>query len=311
MCLSPISIKKPNSDLRIFDSTQRFITVPCGKCAECIKNHSKLWAVRLMLEYYSRPQDEKDRSWFVTFTYDNEHNPGVLRPRDMTLFWKRLRKQYPDFKIKYFYCGEYGTKTYRPHYHAIIYNLPIEDLRYYKQNSHNDLLFVSEKLRQIWGNGYVVVGSLTLGSCDYTARYAIKKNNTDCYLRVSHGIGKEYFLQNMNEIIKNDYVTVAKKNGYYKSNIPKYFLKLYRKILNNDSLYSAFMREHMKKKENYNKLLEKYWPSEKYAWETDPLWKLKAKEIGLERKIDFINRRNKKVIEDSMSDILNSRDFLI
>ena len=36
-------------------------------------------------------------------------------------------------KIKYFVCGEYGTKNYRPHYHMLIYGLPLNDLKVYKQ----------------------------------------------------------------------------------------------------------------------------------------------------------------------------------
>ena len=35
----------------------------------------------------------------------------------------------------YFQAGEYGSKTHRPHYHAIVYDLPIkqEDLKIYKK----------------------------------------------------------------------------------------------------------------------------------------------------------------------------------
>ncbi len=72
----------------------------------------------------------------MTLTYDDEHLPindyvdsdGVihgkptLRKRDVQLFLKRLRKNYKyDNHIKYFCCGEYGGKTFRPHYHLIIF----------------------------------------------------------------------------------------------------------------------------------------------------------------------------------------------
>lgn len=38
-------------------------------------------------------------------------------------FMKRLRRDL-DTPIKYFSCGEYGDKSFRPHYHAIILGVP-------------------------------------------------------------------------------------------------------------------------------------------------------------------------------------------
>lgn len=88
-----------------------------------------------------------ENAWFLTLTYDNENIPyrmtwdeGTgevlvenysLNYEDMKAFWKRLRRylEYHELdkgKLMYFQCGEYGGKTHRPHYHAIVYDLPIE-----------------------------------------------------------------------------------------------------------------------------------------------------------------------------------------
>lgn len=53
-----------------------------------------------------------------------------LRKYDLQLFFKRLRKYFTDYgrkynipigKIRYFACGEYGPKRFRPHYHIILW----------------------------------------------------------------------------------------------------------------------------------------------------------------------------------------------
>lgn len=57
-------------------------------------------------------------------------NPPFLRKYDLQLFFKRLRKYFDDQskkynipygKIRYFACGEYGPKHFRPHYHIILW----------------------------------------------------------------------------------------------------------------------------------------------------------------------------------------------
>lgn len=107
----------------------QFIPVPCRKCPPCLAKRSNGWIFRLL------QQDKvSDTSLFVTLTYSNEHftkESGRLTPkgymtlnkRDFQLFMKRLRKATPKgVVLKYFAVGEYGSQTYRPHYHAIIFN---------------------------------------------------------------------------------------------------------------------------------------------------------------------------------------------
>lgn len=52
----------------------------------------------------------------------------TLRKRDFQLFMKVLRRRTGQ-KVRYFAAGEYGDKTFRPHYHAIIFGLHLDDLQ--------------------------------------------------------------------------------------------------------------------------------------------------------------------------------------
>lgn len=242
MCMSPISIKIPENAISgSFSKSQEYFNVPCGKCPECRKSHAKEWAVRLMCEYMSLSTEVRSRCWFLTLTYNDLHNDGSLHPQHIRRFINSLRHKYKKNKIKYFYCGEFGTETYRPHYHMIIYDLPITDIQFYKQNAIKDNLYKSAYLEKIWGNGYVVVGQLSLASCNYTARYSLKKNNTDCFQSCSPGMSKKYFLDNYREIIGNNCVSVVSGKFLYKQKIPKYWLKLYRKLVG-DKEYSKYLR---------------------------------------------------------------------
>lgn len=242
MCMSPVSIKVPENTLKgIFPVNQEYIQVPCGKCAECRKSHAQMWAVRCMCEYDSLPKEVKGRCWFLTITYNDKFNTGVLNAKHITRFINSLRHKYKGHKIKYFYCGEYGSKTYRPHYHMIIYDLPINDLVFYKQNYVKDNLYTSKYLEDLWGMGYVVVGQLTLKSANYVARYSLKKNDTDCFQRCSQGIGKKYFLNNYRDIMANNYIAVVSGGKLRKQKIPKYFLKLLRKEIG-DEAYSSYVK---------------------------------------------------------------------
>ena len=88
-------------------------TFGCGQCFVCRLNQSRKWALRVALE-----QRVSVDTIFITLTYDQEHCPSELSKDDAQKFLKRLRKKH---KFRYYLCGEYGTKTKRPHYHAMLY----------------------------------------------------------------------------------------------------------------------------------------------------------------------------------------------
>ena len=143
-----------------FNRVVSFVTVPCGKCIGCRLEYSRQWANRCMLELQYH-----DSSYFVTLTYNEEHVPRsyygnpetgealpslTLCKRDFQLFMKRLRKRFSDDTIRFFMCGEYGPTTFRPHYHAILFGLHLDDLVPFSRSEQGFQYYTSESLQACW-----------------------------------------------------------------------------------------------------------------------------------------------------------------
>lgn len=146
--------------------------IPCGQCVGCRLEYSRQWAVRCVHE-----ASLHDSNSFITLTYSDDFLPSnySLQPDDVTLFWKRLRHHLSPLRIRYFYCGEYGDETQRPHYHALVFGYDFPDKELYKVTARGDRLYVSPMLEEIWGKGFCPIGELTFESAAYTARYVMKK----------------------------------------------------------------------------------------------------------------------------------------
>lgn len=239
------------------------VIIPCGKCIGCRLQYSKQWADRCMLEYADWPC-----SYFVTLTYDDDHlkncrgdplqdgENASLYKKDFQDFMKRLRKYIEPVQIRFFMAGEYGTKTFRPHYHAIIFNLPITDLHFYKRTENGDILYNSPTLSRIWNNGHVVIGEVTWDTCAYTARYTAKKANNyeEFYERWNinpeftlmsrrPGIGRNYYERNNYSLFTGDFIYIATPTGGKKISTPAYFNRL---LDNDDPDLSKQLKEHRK-----------------------------------------------------------------
>lgn len=229
--------------------------IPCGKCIGCRLEYSRQWANRCTLE-----AEEWENNWFLTLTYDNEHLPfkecvnvktgeltgeftPSLQPDDMTKFMKDLRRyweyHYGENNIRFYLCGEYGGKTARPHYHLILFNINIHDLKPCGRSKSGAMQWDSEVIRKIWGKGLIGIGRCTYNSCAYTARYMLKKQKGEKakdfyaenglepeFTRCSRkpGIAANYFQRNKDKIYKYDEV-VLPGNKVVKP--PKYYDKLY------------------------------------------------------------------------------------
>lgn len=150
------------------------ITVPCGRCVGCRLERSRQWAIRCDHER----QMHEDNA-FVTLTYKDEElvyggaEHGILMPRHLELFWKRLRKR-TGKSFKYFACGEYGDKSSRPHYHACIFGLDFEDKKLFSVKDGINL-YTSDFLDSVWERGMCTIGDVSFESAAYVARYVMKK----------------------------------------------------------------------------------------------------------------------------------------
>lgn len=154
--------------------------VPCGKCPNCSARRVSGWSFRLM-------QQNKiaETAVFLTLTYDTNNVPltpkgymtldkttytietlpnGKVRKKQnsshLQSFFKQLRKaQFGNAKgdIKYYYCGEYGSKYNRPHYHVILFNAKLE------------------LIQDCWPHGSVHYGmDVNEASVGYTLKYMSK-----------------------------------------------------------------------------------------------------------------------------------------
>lgn len=233
------------TDERLPFSTEHvtdFIEIPCGKCLGCRLDYSRQWADRCMLEAQYHEQN-----YFVTLTYDDLHVPHssyiddrtgeicesltLVKP-DLQKFFKRLRKAKGQFR--YYACGEYGGHTMRPHYHAIIFGLNLDDLTLYKTSGGMNY-YNSETLSKVWKNGFVVVSGVTWATCAYVARYVVKKakqHDKQVYEKFHiekefnlmsrrPGIGSKYFEEH--DMYAYDYINISTPDGGKKIKPNRYF----------------------------------------------------------------------------------------
>ena len=255
-----ISDRSAYAERAVYD----FQEIPCGKCIGCRLDASRQWANRCLLELGYHEQ-----SWFVTLTYDDAHVPRTfypdpdtgeampaltLRKRDVQLFLKRLRR-HTDQKIRFFCAGEYGSKTYRPHYHLIIFGLKLDDIVQVSRSKLGYNYYNSKIIQDAWSIWQQPHGSLDKGSytplgmtvvapvswetCAYTARYTSKKNGTQGkeyfdrmnleppFLLMSRkpGIGAPYF-EDHPELFDSAFINVSTPKGGKKFTPPKYFMSL-------------------------------------------------------------------------------------
>ena len=291
--MSPESISLSNS-------TKERVTIPCGKCLGCMQEKRDSWVFRIKEEYKICKG-----ALFVTLTYSEEKVPltidGIqtLYKRDAQLYLKRLRAsiergeaKYQPIrdnslkglkmpKIRYYLVGEYGENTLRPHYHAVIFNVP--------RSSHVTQSWskFNNKKQKFEPLGYVHIGHVSGASINYIAKYVIKtsKHFNDLKdLRVepefsimSKGIGKNY-MERTGMYHKKTLITFVKSDSK-KLKLPRYYSD---KIFNDNQKETIKQNNQKyadkKEKETHEKLAKK--GNNPYKYELD-------------QKIDSIKKSNK------------------
>lgn len=217
-CASPVLLKNG-------------LVVACGKCYACRRTKSLEWAVRLSLErqYWTD-------ACFVTLTYDDEHlGSPSLTYEDARNFVKYLRNNL-DYPIKYLISGEYGGRTFRKHWHAIIFGLGYSDCRFTASGP------VIPAITAAWqGRGSIMIGSAESGSLSYVSGYCLKKYGTQsmadrAYLSqvgielprryFSRGLGASWLDDHRAEILrtKQTKVTLQLGSGPVTVPIPRYYV---------------------------------------------------------------------------------------
>lgn len=225
----------------------QYIRIPCGKCIGCRIDYSRSWADRMTYHVFGK----EDVSWFLTLTYnddriedlscDNDYNVYSLNYDHVRKFIQDLRNSFRDCDIDYYYSGEYGDASFRPHYHMILYNVPLKDLKFWKLNDNGDPIYTSDTVSDLWPFGFATVSHFSWHGAAYCAQYVEKKRDgrlaaeydalnisrEKCFMSRRPGIAHDYYVQNYSDLWKNEGLSVDRlvhSSGHL--GIPRYFRKL-------------------------------------------------------------------------------------
>lgn len=202
-CIQPMFLRKQE------------MVVPCGKCLDCRNRRVQSWVFRLL-------QQEKlhGTSVFATLTYSPEtirrtkNGFATLEKKDVQNFFKRLRKNTGKKTIKYYACGEYGTRTMRPHYHAIIF-----DTNY-------------DEVEKAWGMGQIHIGDTRGESIAYVTKYICKPKKVPMHKNddrqpefslMSKGMGSNYLTPQMIKYYHEGKISYVTQPGGFKQALPRYY----------------------------------------------------------------------------------------
>lgn len=263
-CISPFGVRDKVTGLTI--------SVPCGKCHECTKRKISEWSFRLM-------QEEKTATsaYFVTLTYGTKYVPIsragylTLNKKHLQNFFKRLRFNTGNTNIKYYAVGEYGTENWRPHYHAIIFNLESE---FNVTDAWVTDKRTTEKPEAI---GECHFGTVTGASIGYCLKYIAKRGRIPVHRNddrlpefalQSKRLGSSYINEASRQWHHDDLVNRMHivLEGGKKASMPRYF---------KDQIYTKADREEIaavqapKIEERMQKTINEKYGGDYYKWSRD------------------------------------------
>lgn len=208
------------------------IPVSCGRCIGCRLDRSLNWAVRCVHE--SKSHDENS---FITLTINDKYlnktlnTSGTLVVADFQTFMKRLRKTIAPKKVRFFHCGEYGSKLQRPHHHACLFGYDFPDKKIIGQSQGKDV-YSSNTLTKLWPLGFHTIGEVNFETASYVARYVLKKwskdnlSSTELYDQMKifsdKELKKKYYGLKLAE-----YVTMSRRPGIGTNWITKFSSDIY------------------------------------------------------------------------------------
>lgn len=230
------SFSAPTAQVHADDPSFRADLVPCGRCIACRLSKAHDWSVRGMLELYCH-----DKASFVTLTYDDAHLPKNLSlDRKCFSDWvKRFREdlRQKGIFIRVLASGEYGDRSHRPHYHAIVYGFDFPD-REPLYRVKGVQYYTSPLLSKKWKFGNHVIGEANKTTIAYCAKYVLKKVTGDkakqhygdrepefAYYPNSPALGLTFFQKFTSDLYPKNFISIDGK----KTPIPRYFYKRLQK----------------------------------------------------------------------------------
>lgn len=289
----PARIEKPddiNQRLEDLKNTPFYkkTIIPCRKCIGCRLDYSREWANRGYLE-----AKKSDNNYFVTLTYDDNYiyipdtfisKNGITYTKtddwNGTLIKDHFSKFIHDLRqimdreqnhkgFKFLGCGEYGGKTNRPHYHVILFNIPLPSDTFYNSRLINkEFYFQNKYIERSWRYGISNITTATWSTIAYVSRYVTKKiygtqaeeeysskGQIPEFIRMSKGIGRDYYENEKSNIYKNDEIIIKNRQGVHSTIPPKYFDKLYEK--ENPEKFNEIKNKRKKEIKDINKIKDK------------------------------------------------------
>lgn len=156
-------------------SGARDLWLPCGRCIGCRLVRKRSWAIRCLHEASMHLEN-----CFVTLTYkalpshadcDCEVKfPYSLCYKDFQRFMYRVRERLGP--TRFFMCGEYGERGYRPHFHAVLFGRTFPD-----EGKVSEHCWRSSLLESLWPHGLSSCGKVTRESAAYVAGYTVSKRD--------------------------------------------------------------------------------------------------------------------------------------
>jgi len=209
------------------------LKVPCGKCDACRFRRSYEWKTRLV---YEAKGIGMENCVFLTLTYCDSYCDGSLHKDHLQDFLKRLRYYFDSMygkKLRFYACGEYGTHTYRPHYHLIVFGVSPDEYNHVRTrrlsenmsriyaslvSSHatqqeidlvmSDIKNNDYKMDDLWPFGHTQIGTVTDASIGYVCGYVVKDSpkvdgSLDPFRLMSRrpGLGLSYILSHKDDVM--------------------------------------------------------------------------------------------------------------
>ena len=104
---------------------------------------------------------------------------------DLQRFIKRLRKHlnklFPNEKVRYYAIGEYGTSSYRPHWHILLFTSSPDVTRYLQQSFYKNTVLSTKKrtvnsstvLDSLWEYGSCTIDKTDGNASGYISNYVV------------------------------------------------------------------------------------------------------------------------------------------
>lgn len=238
-CINPLKAGFDKSGKLTFsskylDKNLEAFSFECRKCLPCRLNIGREKGIRALHEAKTH-----DRNIFLTLTYSDEHlDSSRLNYSHFQDFIRALRDKQghePENKITYMVTGEYGEKTKRPHWHALLFNYRPADEKSFRTTDRGDSIYKSANLELLWPFGFHEYGEITLDSAGYVGRYAAKKlvhgKDQDHEFHPLHktssrrAIGRTWIEKHWEHTFRNGFIVL---NGQ-KMKIPRYYVDWLKK----------------------------------------------------------------------------------